>query len=671
MNKRTTLPAIFLIALVVRVIAVVQYADAPNFDNPIGDSEIYTERALRVVSGEIVGDEIPFHSSPLYAYFIALFLKLGGGFLAVRVAQATLGAVGCVLIALLARRLAADNDLAALLAGLAAVFYGALVFFDIDLLMICITVPLITLGLLLLLRAREEASAAGAAAAGIAIGLAATDKPNILLFVPVAAWFLAASCRLRPGRISFRPAIVFIGCVATTILPITVRNVAVGGDLVLLSSNAGVNLFIGNNPDARGVFDLPRSSGLRNHDLHGSSVAVAERAAGRELKPSEVSRYWTGRALRFVKDNPEKAGMLVLRKLGRLVGAYEIPNHLNFYYLRDRHVPILTWAAVGAWLIFPLGILGLFRRGLQGFRDVDRLALGFLLTYSASLLPFFVTARYRLPIVPLLICYAAIVVCELPGRWRTISRRSKALLLVGLVAAALAVHFPARRFGYSFNQIAMAMRYFDRAQSDPDRHDADLERSVVLLKWAGENAPGSADVHHNLGVAYDHLGFYSGAMTEFERALAIEPERRGSRVGLDSARLRLIENADRLAADRLPRTPFEQARTARAGGDPSTAERYLDDLLDRDPFHFLALNELAMLHTERGQPDSAIPLLRRAVRLQPAEPVLYGNLASAYARAGRDKDAIRVLDRCIEINPASELCRKQLDSFTPPPRQPS
>ncbi len=662
MNRHTTLLAIFLIALVVRVVAIVQYADAPNFDNPIGDSEIYADRATRILAGDVVGNEVPFHSSPLYAYFIALFLKLGGGFFAVRVAQSTLGAVGCVLIALLARRLAADNDFAPLLAGLAAAFYGTLIFFDIDLLMICITVPLITLGLLLLLRAREEASATIAAAAGIAIGMAATDKPNILLFVPVAAWFLAAACRLRPGRLHVRPAIVFIGCVAATILPVTIRNVAVSGDLVLLSSNAGVNLFIGNNPEARGVFDLPRSSGLRNHDLHGSSVAVAERAAGRELKPSEVSRYWTRRALHFVKDSPGKTGTLVLRKLGRLVGAYEIPNHLNLYYMRSRHVPVLAWAAVGAWLIFPLGILGLFRRGVQEFRDVDRLALGFLLSYSASLLPFFVTARYRLPIVPLLICYAAIVACELPGRWRTISRRSKALLLVVLVAATLAVHFPARRFGYSFNQIAMAMRYFDRAQSAPDSHDADLERSIVLLKWAGENAPGSADVHHNLGVAYDYLGLYSGAMTQFERALAIEPERRTSRVGLEGARLRLFEDADRLTPDRLPRTPFEEARTARAEGNVVTAEHDLEDLLDRDPFHFLALNELAMLHTERGQPDSAILLLRRAVRLQPAEPALYGNLASAYARTGREDDARRVLERCLKINPAAELCRKQLES---------
>ncbi|MCP3997571.1 MAG: tetratricopeptide repeat protein, partial [bacterium] len=235
------------------------------------------------------------------------------------------------------------------------------------------------------------------------------------------------------------------------------------------------------------------------------------------------------------------------------------------------------------------------------------------------------------------------------------------LLLVGLVAAALAVHFPARRFGYSFNQIAMAMRYFDRAQSDPDRHDADLERSVVLLKWAGENAPGSADVHHNLGVAYDYLGLYSGAMTEFERALAIEPERRGSRIGLDGARLRLIENADRLTPDRLPQTPFEKARAVRAAGDVVTAEHDLDELLDRDPFHFLALNELAMLQTEKGQPDSAIPLLRRAVRLQPAEPVLYGNLASAYARTGREDEAVRILERCLVTNPTSDLCGKQLE----------
>ena len=195
---RVILALVFAVAFALRLAALSDYTDAPNFDNPIGDSRVYTDRAEQILAGDLIGSEVYFHSSPLYAYFVAGVLWLGGGsFLVLRLIQIVLGSLGCVAVALLAGRLAPGRPVLPALAGLGAAGYGTLVLFDLDLLMIFLTVPLVVCSLLALLQADERDSASASALAGVFLGVAATDKTNLLLFVPVAAWFLVSTCRLR------------------------------------------------------------------------------------------------------------------------------------------------------------------------------------------------------------------------------------------------------------------------------------------------------------------------------------------------------------------------------------------------------------------------------------------------------------------------------------------
>jgi len=653
---------VFVSAFLLRLIALIGYADAPNFDDPIGDSKIYVDRAEQIRGGDLVGDDVYFHSSPIYAYFLAAGL-LGKSFFALRLIQIVLGSLGCVAIALLARRLAADGFAAPLLAGLGAAAYGTLVFFDLDLLMIFLTVPLVVVSLLALLRAHERTSIADASLAGAALGLAATDKTNLLLFAPVAAWFLLSCFRLRADRTHWRISGVFVLTCVAMILPLTLRNLVVGDDLVLVSSNAGVNLYIGNNPEARGVFDLPAHSGLKNYDLEGSAAAVASRKAGRELSPSEVSRFWAGRAATFVTSHPTRAAALIGLKLERLFNAYEAPNHLNFYYMRTEFIPALRWTVIGAWLVFPLGLTGLCWRWLRGASAADRLLTAYLVTYVVSLLPFFVTARYRLPVVPVLVVYAALALVEIVPQRRAVKRWQAVVLASTLALSVFAAARPVVRFGYSFNQIAMATKHYDRALSNPEDSEIDIERTIVLLRWALETAPGSADARHNLGVVYEHVGFYSGAAEQFSRALDIEPDRTRSAAGLNGVRRKLTEVGDRTTTDELPRTPYERGFAAEAAADLDEAERIYRELLRRDPFHVPALDRLAMLLAADGRTGQAVALLERAVGFRPDVPALRNDLAGVYESDGDRERAIRTLEKCIELDPASLPCRRRLHAI--------
>lgn len=593
---------IFVVAFALRLIAIFQYQAAPDFQDPIGDSAAHVQRAWEILGGDLLGDRVYFDSAPLYPYFIALVFRFtDGSFLALRIVQAALGALGCVIVSLIARRLDAGRTATQLIAGLAGACYATLAFLDIDLLMISLTVLLVVVCLWLLLRAHESGSRIEVLLAGVALGLAASDKLNLLLCVPVAAWFLAGSTARRPGgRRWLRPMLFVAGTVAA-ILPITARNFVVGHDLVLVSSNGGVNLYIGNNDQARGTFHLPAESGLSNLDLEGSAAAVAEQALGRTLRPSEVSRFWARAAWRFALEHPLREAMLLGLKLRRLVGAYEIPNHLNLGYMAAEFIPVLRWMLVGAGLAFPLGVAGIGWRLARGATPVDRLLCGFAIAYSVSLLPFFITERYRLPLVPVLLVYAAWLLTELARGWRTRPRRIPPLAAIPILACAVvAVHWPAERFPYSFDRVAMATKYFARALRDPYGGTADRDRAIVQLKWALETDPYSADAHYNLGVAYESVEHYSGALVALDQALRIEPGRTAAAVASRNVRAKLARRGDRRSADTLPRTPYEKARAIEQSGDAARAATLYRELVRRDPFHSAARARIGALQGRRG-----------------------------------------------------------------------
>ena len=74
--------------------------------------------------------------------------------------------------------------------------------------------------------------------------------------------------------------------------PVVVRNYAVGGGLYLTTSQLGPNFYIGNNPTADGTYRPLRFGRGAAEFERLDATEIAERAAGRQLNPNEVSRYW-------------------------------------------------------------------------------------------------------------------------------------------------------------------------------------------------------------------------------------------------------------------------------------------------------------------------------------------------------------------------------------------
>src|SRR2546427_1166399 len=221
--------------------------------------------------------------------------------------------------------------------------------------------------------------------------------------------------------------------------PVAVRNRAVSGEWVLVSSHGGLNFYIGNNAEADGTY---RSIPGIAPDIEGQirdARAVAETAAGRPLRASEVSSHFYRRAGEWIARRPGAALRLFLRKLAYCFNAVDLSlNYSYAYYSRDE-ATLLRALVVGPGLLVPLGFFGLAavprRAGGRGFWTWA----AFVPVYAVSVAAFFVSGRYRLPLlVPLCVGAGATVVSLVDAararRGRHLLLATGALILLGIVA---------------------------------------------------------------------------------------------------------------------------------------------------------------------------------------------------------------------------------------------
>jgi Flp pilus assembly protein TadD/4-amino-4-deoxy-L-arabinose transferase-like glycosyltransferase len=647
----------------------------------VGDSRIYHDRAVGILGGDLVGREAYFHSSPFYPYFMALVYRVFGvSFMALRILQFVIGSLNCVLIYLLARRVAPQAKGVPLGAGLVAALYGTLTFFDGDLLMAPL-VLLFSCGSVLLLTFLVDADAeakdggdgsdrlpAGwkpallALAAGALLGLAGLGKPNVLLFAPFALVWILTGFKTRFFGRRWKEAVLFtVGCVVA-VMPITLRNYAVSQDFVLVSSNAGVNLYIGNNERAEGIYLLPPDSGLDNTRLYLSSRAAAEAATGREnLKPSEVSAYWTSRALDIVKESPGRAFSLLVRKFRLFWNHYEIPNHHNKYFLTIHYTSFLAVLFVGFKLVAPVAVMGIVLAIMTlASSAVVRLYVGFVAVYMLSLLPFFITARYRLPVVPFLVVFAAVGVWKLVESLLKRRFRRAAIGAGAGVVAAILVFWPMVDYDFGFNHTVIGSVYSDLATEEPDKAVEHIESAILEYKKALELRPLSVDAHYNLGVTYQRIGYYSGAVAELETAVRLQPTHAYASKAVAESRASLEETGDKIGRSAIPLTKFERGVDYTNRRQHDQAQLMYLQVLKKDPHHAGAWSQLGSIQFDQGNYRRAIQTFKKGLEYKPDHFVLNNNIAGAYYKVGDTKRARRHWGKCLETDPDNESVLKQL-----------
>jgi Tfp pilus assembly protein PilF len=256
----------------------------------------------------------------------------------------------------------------------------------------------------------------------------------------------------------------------------------------------------------------------------------------------------------------------------------------------------------------------------------------FLASYATTILAFFVTARYRLPAVPLLLIFAGITLAALLARWPAIARRFPAgpaeVTLgrrgawgaIGLVAAAaLLVHWPIYQPEdfYAHQHGAIASVYKQQGR---------YREAAAEYRRALELAPGSVLMRNSLGVALLELG-------EIEEGEAM---------------VRAALEGDETYAPAWRNL----GRLQEMHGDTLQAIAAMRRAFDADPYFTAAGIDLARLLYARHADSESAAVLRRVLARSPDHPDALWNLAVVLGtRLGQRRAAIDLLDRLLRVAP--------------------
>ena len=609
---------VFAIAFAVRLVHVWQISAGPFFDLPMGDAADFHAWALKLAQGDWLGEGVFYHA-PLYPYFLgAVYAALGSDPLVIRVVQALTGALSCAFLALAGHRLFGAR--AGLIAGLILAFYAPAIFFDGIIQDSALDLLFATLLLWLLAEIVHRPSTLLWFLTGATLAAGVLTRQNVaVLAVPILLWLFLQ--RQLPARRRVEIAILFALGGAAVLAPVAVRNKVVGGELHLTTFNLGANLFIGNNPQADGYYRPLRVDRGNFRFERIDAVQIAERERGRKLLPSEVSSYWTGRALDYMVSQPIDWMRLLARKTFLVWNATEVADTEDQYTYAEWSWPLrLSGYAFHLGVIGPLALLGVWvtwpeRRRLWLFYVMPAVYLG-------SVALFFVFARYRYPAVPGLVLLAAAGLAWLPAFLKDASRGRRVALLAAFVAAAIVANWP----------------------TIPTRR----------LR---------AGTHANIGAALDNVGEQEQALQYLERSVRLDPESAKARYFLGTAyqkrtrpdeAIQQLQEALRLAPDN-PQVYNNYGVTLASLRRLEEAAVHFQTAIALDPLFAEAYVNLGNVHRLRGDLDQAIDLFLRGVEADPELPGARIRLANALILAGQTERAFlhyEVASRQQAIGPA-------------------
>jgi 4-amino-4-deoxy-L-arabinose transferase-like glycosyltransferase len=501
---------VLALALGIRLLYLMDSSDNPSFDMPILDANTYHTLARSFAAASKMTEAF-FWQAPFYPLFLSLFYKLFGvSVLGVKLLQALLGAATCLLACRLATQL--YDRRTGLVAGLICCFYAPMIYFESELLATGWATfwPLL---LLLLLRNFQRApSRWKAVGLGVVSGLSAITRPVFFPFLWIMAlilgvWIWRRNRALKPW--SVQTACLLAGFLLVAV-PVASWNKQLTGQARIRPYTGGVNFYIGNNRDYdeminirpgeswQALIDTPKQIGL--------------------TKPSEIEKYFVDQTKAYVKESPQAFFKGLFRKATEFFSAREIPRNTDIYLHREWSLMLRAglWRW-GRWafpfgLLLPLALWGAIRRSPRSHPWL----LLFVVTYVGSVVLVFVSARYRIPLIPEMSILAANGAVCMP---RSVRRGAWKLLLVlaaGTMIGMATAHVPQDDIDYK----AELYYYLGGGYNRESR----TEEAVAAYQRAITERPDYLEARINLGALYMREGRLGLAERQFASALRAHPD---------------------------------------------------------------------------------------------------------------------------------------------------
>ncbi|HOE62555.1 MAG TPA: tetratricopeptide repeat protein [Candidatus Sumerlaeota bacterium] len=571
--------AIFILGLGLRIAFYRQFAATPFYGHPLLDELYYDKMGRAVASGTIIQD-MAFFMGPLYPYLLGVLYALFGHSADIfRIVQMGMGLGSCGLIYIIGRR--AFLPKTGLLAAFIYAAYKPVLFHEQTLLMETSFSFFFLLFWWLLLEKRKSGGAYWIAI-GAALGTAALFRGNVLFFFPFLAAQIAWTGWAKK-RESFQKIALLAAGSLLGIMPATIHNFLAERDFVPITSNDGLNFYIGNNEKASGFFEPPPYA-MVNMGVDPRGARFAEEMLGRApLKSSEISRFWRRRALEWMKRYPFDFLKLLGRKIYFLWGGAELDQIYSTKGMATL-MPAMRLPLFNFFILGPFALLGLFLAARNPDEEKILLALG-AISYMLSLVPFFITDRYRIPVIPLMCLFGAYAALHLwdaakGRRWRECA----------LLAAAMAALF------FLLNN----RRLLERRQ----------EQEVF---------------HNSLGLIYQEEGRQDDAIKEFKTALSFSPmpqifSNLGNSYFMKQDFTTALDYYKKAAA-MDPQNPTHQYRIGKSCyllNRWDEALPHFEDFLKREPRQIPeAWKEIAWLYNQAGRRDKAREAMKIYLTLRP------------------------------------------------------
>ncbi len=661
------------LSLLVRFIYLYLSKDLAAFLSPGMDAELYRTWAERILAG--LPQVEPYFRGPLYPYLVAFLggIFSGDTFWAIRVFQIVVSAIATGVLASIAFRW--YNFAAGWATAIAWSLYGMSIYFDAEGLITSLFTSYLIFLLFFIDLYRRKARIRWTVLAAITLGAMTIMRANALVLWPVLFWALAA----RPGAKRKKrthpawAAPVLAGFILIAIsIPVASFNHSRGGNWTI-STQGGINLFLGNNPQADGAYAVDPQYGP---DWTRAQIEYrAAKASGKTvLSDSRVNNYYLKRSLYYWYKHPIQATGKTFRKFIIFLNARELGNNRPIQPFLWQVSPVFYFLAlIGFPLVAIFGISFI----PESWRVVpdSRPAIVLLAVYVLSMLAFFVNARYRFPITPILVMLAAGSIAAIP-KWLNAYHEKKLYpwITIGVrVIVALVVLLPkpvstagideSWRFHNATAHLRLAGLLGDRPETrnhgvnfaTRKEHVKEAESQLHQLLATDQAYP---NANLNMGLCFLARNSLDSAQVYFTREIQLGTNKSGAYNNLGVVELKRGQYEN---AERYYRQAIEQDYT-----NPD-AKRNLAALLNetiRTSIEDESSLEGMQIARER---------LEEATLLAPENPTYHLNLAMMELFFADTSRAVNRLFRVLQLNPNSSTARLMLKDlgFDPVQAKPS
>lgn len=545
-SEKKFLFILLLSTFIIRVYYVFEVFNTPFLQNLFSDSAIYSNWAKELVDSGFIGDSV-FFMAPLYPYTLAVFYAVfGDSNLPILLFQSFVSTISIFFIYLTAKN--SFSKFTAIAAAIIAVFYSQFIFYSGLVLSETLQIFFFTILIYLLSKKEEIYLKDKWLLIGITLGLLLLLRGNVfLIYFGIIIWMISKSKNDRKFKPVFKKSLTNITVGVALIVSFSaIHNYIIGNDFVLLTSNGGINFYIGNNEKSQGVFVTPVEFDYAS-DMTGEKYAELQK--GVDLSPSEVSSYWYDKSFSYILNNPGDELILILKKLILFLGENENSQSsvMNYDHFKNNYsdllkLPFFNWLFISSFALF-----GFFFH----WKDNNRNGIFYFViaAYILATIIFFVNGRYRLGFTPLIIIFAAYGIEQLTAvikeRKFTLIKIPLTILLGFFVVYYIIIDKPefSEYDAYLFlGDIAFNEKKYDEAIEQYNRSlfyrdyyttymnignafalKKDFRNAISSFTKAINRNPVDVKAHFNLGFAYTQIGEFEHALNSYQKAIELDP----------------------------------------------------------------------------------------------------------------------------------------------------